>query len=43
MLASWTKILPYFIVAWYARRYCQVFKIGDMYFVEAYEKELINR
>ena len=23
MLAKWTKILPYFIVEWYAKKHCE--------------------
>ncbi|NHT75915.1 hypothetical protein G8E10_09510 [Rhizobiaceae bacterium CRRU44] len=27
MLATWTKVLPYFIVVWFAKRYCERFDI----------------
>jgi hypothetical protein len=29
MLATWTKILPFFIVAWLAKRKCEVFHITE--------------
>ncbi len=25
MMANWTKILPFFFVAWYAKRNCEIY------------------
>lgn len=29
MLRPWTKILPFFFIEWYAKRYCEVFQIKE--------------
>lgn len=35
-MANWTKILPYWFIAWYARRNCEVFYISGKKYVRAY-------
>lgn len=41
MLANWTKILPYCFIAWYARRYCEVFDLDGTKYVQPYNEALI--
>ena len=38
MLKSWTKILPFFFIEWYAKRKCQKFAgLNNTIYVEAYK------
>lgn len=32
----WTKLLPFWFVAWYARRFLPRINVGDWTYVEAY-------
>lgn len=41
MMANWTKILPYCFITWYARRYCEIFILDGIEYVQPYKKELI--
>ena len=41
MLASWTKLLPYFIVAWLAQKHCMRLAVGGLIYCEAYDDALI--
>jgi len=36
MMKSWTKILPFFMVAWAARRFCSKNTLGGVDVVEPY-------
>ena len=29
MLRPWTKILPFFFIEWYSKRYCEVFHVKE--------------
>lgn len=40
-MANWTKILPYWFVAWYARRNCEVFLVSGIPYVCPYRGVLI--
>lgn len=45
MLASWTKVLPFFIVEWVARRKCERFDIdwaGKFTVVSPYKDTIIT-
>jgi hypothetical protein len=42
MMATWTKILSYFLVSWFAIRWCERFEIkGQGLFVNPYKGVLI--
>lgn len=46
MLANWTKILPFFIVAWLARKHCMRLnwpcENSNIVYAEAYSDTLIQ-
>jgi len=42
-MARWTRILPFFIVAWYARKHCEKRLIDGRVWVEAYPYEVFIR
>jgi hypothetical protein len=37
MMANWTKILPFFMVKYYAERNCEIFERNGEEFVRVYE------
>ena len=36
MLASWTKLLPFFVIEMLARKHCPLIHIGEVVFHEVY-------
>ena len=41
-MAKWTKILPFFIVKWLAKKHCERCMIGNEEYVIAYNDTLIK-
>lgn len=42
MLHPWTKILPFFIIEWLARKWCGRIPVGKSNYIEVYDKVLIR-
>lgn len=40
-MRKWTRVLPYFIVRWYARRYLERVRMGGAFFAQPYKDTLI--
>lgn len=42
-MANWTKILPFWFIAWYARKNCEIFRISGFDYVAPYPGVLIKK
>lgn len=42
-MKPWTKILPYWFIAWYARRNCEIFWVSGGQYVCPYPGVLIRK
>lgn len=42
-MKTWTKILPFWFISWYARKNCEVFWVSGKNYVNPYKGVLIQK